>query len=69
MSLASELAERPLAERIQAMEQLWDSLCREPGYNPCPAWHESVLTARRAELERGEHKSWQDVKAGLRNRF
>lgn len=69
MSLATELADRPLVERIQAMEQLWDSLCREPNYNPSPAWHEEVLTERRAELQRGEHKPWQEVKAGLRNLF
>lgn len=68
MSPATELVDRPLVERIQAMELLWDSLCREPDYNPSPAWHEQVLNERRAELERGEHKSWQEVKAGLRNR-
>lgn len=65
MSLVTELADRPLVERIQAMEQLWDSLCRESNYNPSPAWHEKILTERRAELQRGEHKSWQEVKAGL----
>lgn len=66
MSITTELGNRPLAERIQAMEVLWDSLCSEPGYNPSPAWHEAVLMERRKELERGEHRSWEDVKADLR---
>lgn len=65
MSTALELGQLPLTERIEAMEQLWDSLCREPGYDPSPDWHKAVLAERRKELQQGQVFAWDDVKARL----
>lgn len=43
----SELLALPLAEHLQAMEGLWDSLCRDaPDSVLSPAWHADVLDAR-----------------------
>jgi hypothetical protein len=61
----SELADLPLTDRLQAMETLWDSLCRDPNFDPSPAWHAEVLAERRAELEQGRHVPWDEAKARL----
>lgn len=66
MQNTAELAERPLSERLQAMEALWDSLCREPHYDPSPVWHEPILIERRKELEQGQHSPWAQAKSRLR---
>jgi hypothetical protein len=41
-------------ERLQAIEQLWDALCREPGDVVSPQWHRDVLADRKTRAERGE---------------
>jgi hypothetical protein len=61
-----DIAALPLAQRLAAMEALWDSLIRDAGHDPSPGWHADVLAQRRAELEVGEALPWDDVKAGLR---
>ena len=41
----AELVALPLAERLQAMEALWDSLCRDPAQaQTVPNWHQDVLS-------------------------
>ncbi len=45
-----------VAERLQAMEQLWDALAREGGDMASPEWHQVVLADRKARAERGEAK-------------
>lgn len=61
-----ELATLPLAERLRAMEMLWDSLSQDPDFDPGPAWHAELLPARRAELEQGQHSSWDEAKIRIR---
>ena len=40
----AELIALPLTERLQAMEALWESLCRDaPDDVLSPAWHADVL--------------------------
>ena len=45
-----------LAERLQAMEQLWDSLIREPGELASPEWHGEVVTGRIEKIAQGNAK-------------
>lgn len=40
-------------EKLQAMEDLWDSLLNEESIKS-PAWHGDTLAERRARIERGE---------------
>lgn len=43
----AELTALPLADRLRAMEALWESPCLEtPGKAPAPDWHAEVLSAR-----------------------
>ena len=65
----AELIALPLAERLRAMEALWDSLCRGAASDvSVPGWHADVLSARAAALDAGTEKisSWADAKKRIR---
>ena len=42
------------AERLRAMEQLWEALCRSDDEVPSPSWHGDILADRKRRAERGE---------------
>jgi putative addiction module component (TIGR02574 family) len=52
---SSEIERMSVTERLQTMEQLWDSLCRDAAL-PSPEWHRDVLADRRARAQSGEAK-------------
>ncbi len=58
----AELSALPLAQRLEAMEVLWESLSRDSAYDPSPAWHADVLAQRVSELETGQATDWADAK-------
>ena len=61
----AELIALPVAERLRAMEALWESLCRDaPEHLLSPSWHASVLDARAKALDSGADptSAWADVK-------
>ncbi len=60
------LAQLPLAERLAAMESLWDSLCRDDAAELSPPWHADVLAERLRELTDGQHRDWHTAKQALR---
>lgn len=59
----AELTKLPLAQRLEAMEVLWDSLTHDAAYDPSPAWHTDVLTERVHEIEAGKTMAWDEAKA------
>ena len=61
----AELTTLPLAERLQAMEILWDSLCHDDGFDPSPAWHADILAARLPELQKGQSTDWTEAKGQI----
>lgn len=69
--LAAELVALPLADRLLAMEALWDSLCREPDSKyPTPDWHADVLHERNTALDTGKESTlpWGEAKARIREK-
>jgi len=67
----AELVALPLVDRLQAMEALWDSLCRdEAQLQVIPAWHEKELGKRLAAVERGDESTtpWEEAKERIRQR-
>ena len=67
----AELVALPLAERLQAMEALWDSLCRDQTQPPVvPTWHEEELRKRVAALDACEEVAtpWETAKERIRQR-
>ena len=46
-----------MEERVEAMEQLWDSISREDVSLASPAWHEPIL-GERARLADSDEATW-----------
>ena len=68
MMESSQINRMSVAERPQAMEQLWDALRQEVQEIPSPSWHGDVLADRKARAQRGEAKflTLDQVRARLR---
>ncbi|MGR3302457.1 MAG: addiction module protein [Candidatus Scalindua sp.] len=62
----SEIKKMSIIERLQAMEELWDSLCHEKNEIESPEWHKDILESRRKNINKGEAEyiSLADLKAG-----
>ena len=43
-------------DKLAAMEQLWEDLCRNAESLPSPPWHESVLSGRERRVLEGRAK-------------
>jgi len=52
----SQIERMSVTERLQAMDQLWDSLNRSGDEIPSPDWHQDVLADRKARVQSGEAK-------------
>ncbi len=67
----TELAQLPLADRLQAMEILWASLAHDAAHDPSPAWHEEIVAHRIARLEAGQEtlQPWDEAKKDIRARI
>ena len=46
----------PVEERLQIMEQIWESLCQEDQTIESPFWHEGILNERKEKIDSGEAK-------------
>jgi hypothetical protein len=68
MSIDLPLAQMTLADKLLAMEALWEDLSRKPGELPSPAWHREVLHERKRLVELGQLKfqDWDTAIAELR---
>ena len=42
------------SDKLAAMEQLWEDLCRSPESIPSPPWHGDVLSARENRVREGQ---------------
>ena len=58
-----------VTERLQAMDQLWDSLDRYDDEIPSSNWHQDVLAERKERVQRGEAKflTVVQLRSGLRS--
>lgn len=70
MSIA-ELRKLPPAEKLKIIETLWSDLAADENTMPSPAWHKSVLDARRERVASGKGKfvEWEKAKRELRKRL
>jgi hypothetical protein len=53
---SSEIERMSVTERLQAMDQLWDSLTLHGNEIPSPEWHQDVLADRKERALSGEAK-------------
>jgi len=56
-----------ITERLQTMEEIWDSLLHEDTEIESPEWHNDVLKKRKKAIEDGSAKliSLDELKASL----
>ena len=62
------LEKLPLAERIQLVEDLWDSIAQTSGEDlPVPEWQKAELERRRQEYLRNPEsaKPWSEIKRSI----
>jgi gamma-glutamyl phosphate reductase len=58
------------ADKLRALEEIWDDLCRRAEEIPSPAWHADVLQAREKRIREGSSRftDWKDAKRKIRDR-
>jgi putative addiction module component (TIGR02574 family) len=61
----AELTKLPLAQRLEAMEVLWDSLTHDESYDPSPAWHAELLAERVRDIQAGKTMPWDEAKTQI----
>ena len=52
----SQIEKMSVTERLQAIDQLWDSLTRSGNEITSPDWHRDILAERKERAQRGEAK-------------
>jgi Putative addiction module component len=69
MSIPLPLDQKTTADRLRAIEEVWDDLCRNPANVPSPPWHKEVLGDREARIESGEAEfiDWAQAKKDIRD--
>lgn len=58
-------------EKLQAIEILWNDLCRNVEDVPVPQWHRDCLFETKKRSAKGQESplDWEDAKKLLRQRF
>ena len=66
-----ELTRLPVAERLQILEEVWDSLSVAPEAIPVPDWHKTELDRRLETLasDPSGERPWSEVKAEIMARL
>jgi len=69
MVMTLQLDEMSLADKISAMEILWDDLCRNADGISSPAWHGEQLKEREEQIQQGKDRfeDWEEAKKELWN--
>ncbi len=62
-----KLEEMTTKDKLKAMEQLWDDICRDLPDFSSPAWHEHILKEREQKLREGKDKfvDWDQAKKDI----
>ena len=70
MNVTLPLDQMTIAEKLQAMEALWQSLSQS-GRMPSPEWHRQVLEEREKRFKAGLEQTvdWETAKKELRSRL
>lgn len=69
MSSPLKLDEMSTREKLQALEMLWDDLCRHAEVIASPEWHGKLLAAREARVHQGQEArlDWEKAKQRIRS--
>jgi len=60
-----------VAEKLRAMEELWEDLSRNADAFESPAWHEAALKERKARVASGKtaYMDWERAKVEISQRL
>ena len=70
MDITLPLDKMTRAEKLRAMEALWDDLCRREEDVPVPQWHKDLLDERERLVEQGKARfiDWETAKKRISER-
>lgn len=66
--LLKQILELPPAQRLQLVEDIWDSLAQSEQNVPVPDWHRKELDRRLADRSEDATLSWDEVEQRLKPR-
>ena len=68
MEVVLPLEQMTTADKLRALEMIWEDLCRTPETIPAPAWHADVLHARQQRAHEGtsHFDDWTEAKKRIR---
>ncbi len=68
MSMDLPLESMTTPQKLEAMEALWASLCKNASEVESPAWHAAILADRKRRLASGEAvvSDWESAKKRIR---
>ncbi|TAL37081.1 MAG: hypothetical protein EPN93_06550 [Spirochaetes bacterium] len=68
MKVTIPVKEMTVADKLEAMELLWDDLSKNPDNMPSPEWHEDVLRERENAFRKGQEQpeDWSLAKKRIR---
>lgn len=66
-ALASEISRLTPGQKLQLVEELWETLAADPDQLPIPEWHKQALDEAHAAYEAnpGAGSPWPEVKARI----
>ena len=67
-ALLSQILQLPPEQRLQLVEDIWDSLAHSESSVPVPDWHRVELDRRLADQSEQATLSWDDVQRSLKPR-
>ena len=71
MDITLPLDQMSTAEKLRAMEALWDDLCRREQTVPVPQWHKDILDERERLVVEGKARftDWEAAKKRIADRL
>ncbi len=67
-ALRERILQLPASERLQLLEDIWDSLAVTPEDVPVPDWHREELDRRLDQPAPGPGLTWDDARSKLHDR-
>ena len=69
MDLILPLDQMTTSDKLRALEEIWEDLCRSAEELPSPSWHADVLRAREERVSDGSSRylGWGEAKAKIRD--
>jgi len=68
MAISLPLDKMSTEDKISAMENIWDDLCRKADEIPSPPWHNKILQQREEHAQKGTDVfiDWETAKKNIR---